>query len=228
MKLVYFGHSAFQLETSGATLLVDPWITGNPRAEGVVSPDELNPDVIFLTHAHGDHLGDAPEIATRSGALVVSNFEITSYFSREHGHDHVLAMNTGGAWTFDWGKVHQTYARHSSSFPDGGYGGNPNGFVFEVEGKSVYAAGDTCAFAEMEWIGDDFEPDLALLPIGDCFTSGIRDAVRAAGLLRPDLTVPVHYNTFPPIEVDVSQWEQLMEEAGFATRVLEPGGVLEI
>ena len=228
MKLVYFGHSAFQFETNGATLLVDPWITGNPRAAGVISPDELNPDVIFLTHAHQDHLGDAPEIATRSGALVVSNFEITSYFSREHGHDHVLAMNTGGAWTFDWGKVHQTYARHSSSFPDGGYGGNPNGFVFEIEGKSVYAAGDTCAFAEMEWIGDDFEPDLALLPIGDCFTSGIRDAVRAAGLLRPGLTVPVHYNTFPPIEVDVSQWEQLMEEAGFATRVLEPGDVLEI
>ena len=228
MKIVYFGHSAFQLETTGATLLVDPWITGNPRAEGVVSADALNPDVIFLTHAHQDHLGDAPEIAKRTGALVVGNYEIATYFSKTHGHDRVLAMNTGGAWTFDWGKAHQTYARHSSSFPNGEYGGNPNGFVFEIEGQAIYAAGDTCAFAEMEWIGDDFDLDLALLPIGDCFTSGIRDAVRAATLLRPRLTVPVHYNTFPPIQVDANEWKRRMEEAGFAAKPMEPGDALEL
>ena len=225
MKLTYFGHSALQIETNGTTILFDPFITGNGLAEGVVTPSDLNPDVILLTHAHGDHWGDTLEIAKRSGALVVANFEITSY-AQNHGHSAVQPMNTGGSWTFNWGTVTQTYARHSSSFPDGTYGGNPNGYLLHLEGMCIYNAGDTCPFAEMAWIGEDNAVDLALLPIGDCFTMGPADSVRAARMVKPALTIPIHYNTFPLIEVDTEHWSGLMAGAGFATRVLAPGETL--
>ncbi len=228
MRLTYYGHSAFQIETAAATILVDPFITGNKHAEGVVEPGDLDPDVILLTHAHGDHWGDTPAIAKRTGAMVVGNFEVTQYVSDRHGHDNIQPMNTGGSWSFDWGRATQTYARHSSSFPDGTYGGNPNGYVLEIEGKTLYDLGDTSPFAEMEWIGDEYEVDLALMPIGDCFTMGPQGAVRAAGMIRPALSLPLHYDTFPYIEVDVGEWEDLMEGAGFATRVLSPGETLEL
>ena len=226
MKLTYFGHSAFQIETNGTTLLFDPFITGNPLAEGVVAADDLDPDVILLTHAHGDHWGDTLEIAQRTGALLVANYEITTY-AQSHGHATVQPMNTGGSWTFDWGKVTQTYARHSSSFPDGTYGGNPNGYLVYIEHRCIYAAGDTCPFAEMAWIGEENDVDVALLPIGDCFTMGPEDSVRAARMVKPALTIPIHYDTFPQIEVDTDRWAALMAEAGFATRVLAPGETLE-
>jgi len=226
MKLTYFGHSAFQIQTGGTTLLIDPFITGNPHTEGVVQADDLNPDVILLTHAHGDHWGDTAAIAKRSGALVVANFEITQYLSQQHGHDKIQPMNTGGVWSFDWGRVTQTYARHSSSFPDGTYGGNPNGYLLELEGKCLYAAGDTCPFTEMAWIGEDYDVDLALLPIGDCFTMGPKDAIRAARMIRPRLTLPLHYNTFPLIMVDTKAWVADMKAAGFEARVLKPGETL--
>ena len=222
MKLTYFGHSAFQIETNGTTVLFDPFITGNPHTEGIVTAADLNPAVILLTHAHGDHWGDTLEIAKRSGALLVANYEITTY-AQNHGHDTVQPMNTGGAWTFNWGKVTQTYARHSSSFPDGAYGGNPNGYLLHLEGKCIYNAGDTSPFAEMAWIAEDHDVDLALLPIGDCFTMGPDDSIRAARMIKPALTVPLHYNTFPLIEVDTERWAGLMTDAGFATRVLAPG-----
>ena len=223
MELTYFGHSAFQIETAGKKLLFDPFITGNPHAEGIVNADDLSPDVILLTHAHGDHWGDTAAIAQRTGALVVGNFEITEYLKRNHGHQRVHAMNTGGSWTFDWGKVTQTYARHSSSFPDGTYGGNPNGYIIELEGKCIYNLGDTSPFAEMAWIGEDYRIDVALIPIGDCFTMGPEGAVRAAGMINPALSIPIHYDTFPPIEVDMSEWTELMAARGLETRVLNPG-----
>ena len=222
MKLTYFGHSAFQIETGGTTLLFDPFITGNPHTEGVVAVADLNPDVILLTHAHGDHWGDTLDIAQRSGALLVANYEITTY-AQNNGHNTVQPVNTGGSWTFDWGTVKQTYARHSSSFPDGTYGGNPNGYLLYLEGMCIYNAGDTCPFAEMAWIGKDQAVDLALMPIGDCFTMGPEDAVRAARMVKPALTIPLHYNTFPLIEVDTQEWVGMMADAGFSTKVLAPG-----
>lgn len=228
MKLTYFGHSAFQIETRGTTILFDPFITGNKHAEGVVEPDDLEPDVIMLTHAHGDHWGDTPAIARRTGAQVVGNFEVTNYISEKHGHDNVQPMNTGGSWSFEWGRVLQTYARHSSSFPDGTYGGNPNGYILEIEGKTIYDLGDTCPFAEMEWIGEDHDIDVALMPVGDCFTMGARDALRAARMLRPKRSIPIHYDTFPYIEIDVGEWERLMNDAGFETTVLGAGETLEL
>ena len=227
MKVTYYGHSCFQIETGGRVLLFDPFITGNLHSKGVVAAKDLNPEAIILTHAHGDHWGDTLDIAKRTGALLVGNFEITSYAQRQ-GHDVVQPMNTGGSWTFDWGDLTQTYARHSSSFPDGTYGGNPNGYLLFAEGRCVYNTGDTSPFAEMAWIGEDHAVDLALMPIGDCFTMGPAGAVRAARMIQPRLTVPLHYNTFPLIEVDTGAWAARMEAVGLAARVLSPGDTLEL
>lgn len=223
MKLTYFGHSAFQLDIGDTTILVDPFISGNPHTDGVVTPDELDPDVILLTHAHGDHWGDTPGIAKRTGALVVGNFEVTNYLTRNHGHENVQAMNTGGWRTFPWGRIQYTWARHSSSFPDGSYGGNPGGFIIHADKTCIYAAGDTSPFAEMEWIGDEHDIDLALLPVGGCFTMGPKDSIRAVDMLRPDVTVPIHYNTFPAIEIDVNEWAGFMEAAGHRPSIMKPG-----
>ena len=223
MEIRYFGHSAIQIAVEGATILVDPFITGNALAESAVTVDELRPDVILVTHAHGDHWGDTVAIADATDALVVANFEITEYLERKHRNSNTHAMNTGGMSTFPWGTLKMTYARHSSSFPDGTYGGNPNGFLLFAEGKVIYLMGDTDVFAEMGWIGQDYAIDVAFMPIGDCYTMGPADSIRAAELLQPALIVPVHYNTFPPIRVDEQAWAVRMDEAGFAARVVEPG-----
>lgn len=227
MKITYFGHSAFSIETNGTRLLFDPFISGNKHTEGVVQAEDLEADYILLTHAHSDHWGDTPEIAKRTGAQVVGNFEIATYIQEIHGHENVQPMNTGGWWTFDWGRVQQTYARHSSSFPDGTYGGNPNGYILHLEDKCLYNLGDTALFSEMEWIGNDHDIDLAFMPIGDCFTMGPADSLRAAELLKPGLIIPVHHGTFPYIEVDTDEWTRTIADAGFEGRVMQPGESLE-
>ncbi len=227
MELTYYGHSAIQIVTGDTTLLFDPYIRGNPLAESVTSVSSMSPDVILLTHAHFDHWGETLEIAKRSGALVVGNHEIAEY-THKNGHEKVQPMNIGGSWTFEWGKLTMTYARHSSSFPDGTYGGNPNGYLLFVEEVCVYISGDTCLFSEMSWIGDDHPISLALLPIGDLFTMGLEESVRAARILKPDLTVPVHYNTFPPIEADTHEWQKQMNAAGLSSRVLAPGESIDL
>jgi len=228
MKLTYFGHSAFQIEANGATLLVDPFITGNPHTEGIVRADDLNPDVILLTHAHGDHWGDTPDIATRTGAPVIAQFEITNYLQSQHDHENVHPMNTGGSAEFDWGRVTMTWARHSSSFPDGTYGGNPAGFVLELDGKTVYAAGDTDRFAEMAWYGDDFSIDLALLPVGDDFTMGPAEAARAVRMLKAGLAIPIHWGTFPLLTGDPDDFVTRVENDGGSARKLRPGQSLDL
>jgi L-ascorbate metabolism protein UlaG (beta-lactamase superfamily) len=234
MKVTYYGHSAFQIETGApggptTTLLFDPFITGNRHAEAAgIRPDDLEADVLLLTHAHGDHFGDSPAILRRTRAQLVADFEVAGYLQAHHGHHDALTMNIGGAWAFDWGRVVRTYARHSSSFPDGTYGGLAGGFILEIEGKTVYNAGDTCAFAEMAWIGEDYEIDLAFLPIGDCFTMGPKEAVRCVEMLRPKLVVPVHYGTFPLIEVDPEDFARRAAEAGFEARVMHAGETLAL
>lgn len=226
MELTYFGHSAFQIETDGTTLLFDPFIDGNKHAEEVVDAGDLEPDAVLLTHAHGDHWGNAPDILRRTGARAVANYEIVQYVQSEVGHENAHPMNTGGSWTFDWGEVTMTYARHSSSFPDGTYGGNPNGFILEIEGKTVYNTGDTCRFAEMEYYGDRYDFDLVLLPIGDDFTMGPEEAAECAELLQSELTVPLHYDTFPYIEVDTDDWLDAMVGRGLTAQVVDPGETL--
>ena len=221
MDLTYFGHSTFQIETKGRTILVDPFFTDNPHTD--VAPGAVDADVILLTHAHFDHWGDTPAIAERTGALVISNFEITGYLTQQHGHENVQPLNEGGSVNYDWGTVEATHARHTSSFPDGTYGGTPNGHILHVEGACIYNTGDTAPFAEMKWIGQDHDVDVALMPIGDCFTQGIEKAVDAVTMIDPALTVPLHYDTFPPIEVDMGDWRAAMEAEDHDTRVLDFG-----
>lgn len=228
MKLTYFGHSAFQIEIEKATLLVDPFISGNPHAEGVVSADDLSPDVLLLTHAHGDHWGDSPDIIKRASPLVIGQFELTNYVQSQHDHEDVHPMNTGGKAEFDWGRVTMTWARHSSSFPDGTYGGNPAGYILELDGVTIYAAGDTDRFAEMAWYGEDFDIDVALLPVGDDFTMGPAEAVRAAQMLQAGLVIPIHWGTFPVLTGDPDDFVRQMEQKNMKARKLEAGEALEL
>ena len=227
MNFTYFGHSVVQIQTCGITLLFDPFITGNPSAEAVTAASALHPDVILVTHAHFDHWGDTLQIAKQSRALIIGNHEISEYVKKK-GYDRVQPMNIGGTCTFEWGKLTMTYARHSSSFPDGSYGGNPNGYLLFAEGLCVYNSGDTSPYAEMSWIGEDHDIDLAFLPIGDLFTMGMEGAVRSVRMLSPKLTVPVHFNTFPPIEINTDMWLENMKTAGYATRVFKPGDSFDL
>ena len=228
MTITYYGHSAIQIVTNGTTLLFDPFIDGNPHAEGVVTAADLSPDVILITHAHFDHWGDTPALVERCAPLVVGQWEVCEYTKRETGHETVHPMNTGGAWDFEWGRVTQTYARHSSSFQDGTYGGLASGYLLRAEDLLIYNAGDTAVFPEMERMGRMHRIDLAFLPVGDDLTMGVDEAVEAAKLLRPKRVVPVHYDTFPLIEADMDDWSSKMDEAGIEPLVLKPGDTLEL
>lgn len=228
MRITYYGHSAIRIQTEGADLLIDPFLTGNPLAQGLVDIRSLKPDAILVTHAHGDHWGDTPALAKASGALVVTNFEITTYLEKKHGHTHTMGLNIGGGVDLPWGRVVMTHAWHSSSFPDGTYGGHPGGFVIEAEGKVIYHAGDTAPFAEMAWIGEERPIDLAFIPVGDCFTMGPTTSLRAARLLGAHTYVPIHYNTFPPIRIDAAAWAERMGQAGHRARVMRPGETLSL
>jgi L-ascorbate metabolism protein UlaG (beta-lactamase superfamily) len=197
VELIYHGHACFSVRTDQADILIDPFLTGNPMAD--VGPDEVNPDVILVSHAHGDHLGDALPIARRTGALVVSNNEIGHYLEA-HGVK-VHRMHIGGARTFPFGKVKLTIAHHGSSFPDGSYGGSPCGFLLWLEGKVIYFAGDTALFYDMTLYGAE-GIDVAILPIGDNFTMGPEDAVKAVEFLQPKTAILMHYNTFDLIAQD--------------------------
>jgi len=221
VTLRWIGHSAYSLEIDGHNVLIDPFVSGNPVAKAAAK--DLAADVILLTHAHGDHVGDSVEIAKRTGALVVCNFEMGDWYMA-HGVENVFQGNPGGTFRNDWMSAKWTLAFHSSSFPDGTYGGQPNGFVIRGGGAAIYHAGDTCLFGDMKLIGDE-GLDLALLPIGDCFTMGVDDSIKAIKLLEPKAVSPMHYNTFPLIEQDVSAWAARVEsETGAKAIVAEPDG----
>ena len=231
MKLTYFGHSAFQIETRSTRLLIDPFIDQNPLAHGVVTSDSLDADYILLTHAHGDHWGDTPKIAKRTGATVVGCFELVGYLASKHGYQNTVGTNVGGAVRFDWGAVRFTHARHSSSFPDGTYGGVACGLLIEAEGRLLYHAGDTEPFYEMGWISGGRTIDVAMLPIGDCFTMGPESSIKAVELLKPKAVVPIHYNTFPPIRLEPDRlewWRGAVRDAGSEPAVLSPGASMAV
>jgi L-ascorbate metabolism protein UlaG (beta-lactamase superfamily) len=222
--LTYHGHAFTALQGGGKQILIDPFITGNPLAK--VSPDEVEADYILVTHGHGDHLGDTVAIAARTGALVVSNYEIATYCQNQGANAHPLHL--GGGMTLPFGRVKMTVAHHGSSFPDGGYAGNPGGFLIDLEEKHIYHAGDTALFSDMSLIGRG-GLDVALLPIGDNFTMGPDDALEAVKLLTPKVVIPMHYGTFEIVEQDPGAFKKMVE-AETKTRcvVLEPGGSLEI
>jgi L-ascorbate metabolism protein UlaG (beta-lactamase superfamily) len=219
MKLTYLGHSAVALELANQQVLIDPFISGNPVATANV--DDFSPSHIIITHAHGDHYGDTESIATRSGATLVSTFEIVNYAANNGVSGH--GMNIGGGFDFDFGRVTFTPAWHSSTFPDGTYGGMPMGVVIESGGKTLYHAGDTALFSDMKLIGSKWSIDVALLPIGDNFTMGPDDALTAVALLEPNVVIPVHYNTFDLIAQDAQAFKTKVEANTKTTCVvLEP------
>lgn len=220
----FLGQSGFFVQIGEHELLIDPFLTGNDLA--VDKPDDFSPPYILLTHGHADHYGDTEEIAKRSGATVVSSFEIAEYLSQKEISAH--GMNPGGSFAFPFGKLKFTPAWHSNSLPDGTYGGMPMGLTLEAEGKRVYHAGDTALFSDMTLIARG-GLDLAFLPIGDNFTMGPTDALEAVKLLQPKQVVPVHYNTFPVIEQDAEAFRTMVEnETDAEVVVLKPGERLEL
>lgn len=227
IQLTWLGHSAFAFKIGTYNLLVDPFLTGNPLA--AADPGQIPADFILLSHGHGDHIGDAPAIAKRTGATVVANNEIGKWFRSKHGIEKVHTLNPGGGVKLPFGRVELTIAHHSSSLPDGSYGGEPNGIlIFTDEGKTIYHAGDTNAFLDMQLIGEH-GLDLAILPIGDYFTMGIEGSLKAIEMLKPKCVIPMHYNTFDPIAQDVVTWAQRVHnETESKPIVLDPGGTFEL
>ncbi len=222
MKLTYWGHAAAIVETQSHKIVFDPFLTGNPLA--TVKADEVECDYIILTHGHNDHFGDTIEIAKANDATVISNFEIASFCEKKGCKAH--PMHLGGAWNFDFGRVKLTIAHHGSSYQDGDemiYMGNPAGVLLTSGEKTLYHAGDTALFYDMKLIGEMNEIDLALLPIGDNFTMGIDDAVKAVEFLKPKVTVPIHYDTFGFIEVDAEEFVQKVSASGGQAKILKPG-----
>jgi L-ascorbate metabolism protein UlaG (beta-lactamase superfamily) len=224
-RMCWLGHACLLLESDGQRVLIDPFLTGNPAA--AAKAGEVNPHFILVSHGHGDHLGDAIDIARRTGATVVANYEIAEWLKKQgvakvHGQQH------GGGFDYPFGRVKLTLAFHGSALPDGSYGGNPCGFFITFkDGKKVYDAADTALFRDMELIGDEVL-DLAALPIGDNFTMGPDDALRAVKLLRPRKVVPIHYNTWDLIAQDAEAWAGRVRQAGVGDPVvLKPGGWVE-
>jgi L-ascorbate metabolism protein UlaG (beta-lactamase superfamily) len=226
MKISYYGHSCFELEIKDQRILLDPFITPNEKA-AQIDISQLQPDFILLTHGHADHVADVEAIAGRTDALIVSNFEIVQWFAAkglENGH----GMNIGGSWNFPFGKVKMVNAIHSSSMPDGSYGGNPAGFIIEAENKFFYYAGDTALHMDMKQIKEDVSLDLAFLPIGDNFTMGIEDAVKAAKFTGAGKVIGMHYDTFPPIEIDHDKAKKAFDAAGIDLVLMSIGDSINI
>ena len=226
LKLRFHGHSCWELEDGKHRLLIDPFLTGNPKAD--VGPQSFTKlDAILVSHGHGDHLGDTVDIAKRTGALVVANYEIVGYCTHRGAQGHPLHI--GGGRQFPFGHVKLTIAHHGSTGPEGEALGNPAGFVIAMGGKKVYHAGDTGVFLDMQLIAELNGPfDAALLPIGDNFTMGIDDAVRAAELVGARVTIPMHYDTFEPIRADAREFVAKVGRRGLRGAVVEPGGSYDL
>lgn len=210
-RLRWLGHSAWQLETGDFRVLIDPFLSDNPVA--CVAADSLEPTHILVSHGHGDHVGDTVELAVRTGATVVANHEICEWLTAK-GVKNLHPMNLGGGHDFPFGRVKMTIAHHSSMLPDGSDGGCPGGFLLRLsDGRKIYYAGDTALFYDMLLIGQ-VGLDIAILPIGDNYTMGPSDALRAVELLRPKLVLPCHYNTWPPIAQDAEAWIKDVRQLG--------------
>ncbi len=226
MKITYYGHSTISIEVKGIHLLVDPFITGNDKVKDKVDVDALKADYILLTHAHQDHTLDAERIAKRTGATIVSNFEITTHYEKKGLEVH--PMNHGGNWSFDFGNLKYVNAIHTSSFADGSFGGQPGGFVIEGEHKNIYIAGDTALSMDMKLIPMRTKLDLAILPIGDNFTMGVDDAIIASDFVECDKILGCHYDTFGFIEIDHEEAKRKFYEKGKDLMLLKVGESIEL
>jgi L-ascorbate metabolism protein UlaG (beta-lactamase superfamily) len=221
----WYGHGTMGLEINGKHVLVDPFFTDNPAASA--RADEVPADYILISHGHGDHIADAKPIAQRTGAVVISNFEISNWCGGQ-GIDNAQGQHIGGGCQYPFGYVKLTQAQHGSALPDGSNGGNPVGFLITVEDKKIYLACDTGLFGDMRLIGEE-GVDLAVLPIGDHFTMGPDDALRAVKMINPKHVIPVHYNTWDKIRQDAPAWARRVEaETGAKAHVLQPGGTFNL
>lgn len=225
IEVTWFSHACISIRADGVTLLIDPFLSGNQLAP--VQPDKVAADYILVSHGHGDHVGDAVEIAKRTKATVISNFEIQNWLVAQ-GVENVHPQHIGGGFDYPWGRVKLTIAQHGSALPDGSYGGNPCGFLLYLQDKKIYHACDTGLFYDMKLIGEE-GIDLAFLPIGDNFTMGPDDALRAVKLIGPKMATPIHYNTFDVIKQDPIAWKERVErETSTLVKVLKPGESFEL
>lgn len=223
MKITWQGHSCFIVEAEGKSIIIDPFLKGNPTAK--IQPSDVRVNAVLVTHGHGDHLGDAVEISKLNGAPVIGTFELVNYCTAQGATGH--PMHIGGSYRFPFGRVKLTIAHHGSS-SDAGSLGNPCGFIINMGGKSVYHAGDTGLFSDMALIGDTNSIDVAMLPIGDNFTMGIEDAVLAVGFLKPKTVIPMHYNTFDLIKQDPEVFRKSLPGSDVRVEIMKPGESLEV
>ncbi len=225
MKITCYGHSSLGIKVGHKHILVDPYISANPNVSHI-NINELQADYILLTHAHGDHILDVEYIAARTNAVIVSNYEIATYYGEKGFKSH--PMNHGGSWNFDFGKVKYVNAVHSSSFPDGTNGGNPGGFIIEGEHKNIYIAGDTALTMDMKLIPMRTKLDLAILPIGDNFTMDVEDAILASDFVECDKILGVHYDTFGYIKINHEEAIRKFFDKGKDLMLLNIGESIEL
>lgn len=225
LEIRWLGHNCWSLRDGKHEVLIDPFLSGSPTAP--VKPTDVSPDFILLSHGHGDHVGDTVDIAKRTGAMVISNYEICSWLA-DQGVKQTSGGNLGGWQTHAFGRVQLTLAFHSSVLPDGANGGNPSGLLVEMDGKRLYFACDTALFSDMQLIGTG-GLDLAVVPIGDYFTMGPDDALQAVKWLKPKRVLPCHYDTFPPIKQDAAEWARRVKtETSSDAVVLKPGDTITV
>jgi L-ascorbate metabolism protein UlaG (beta-lactamase superfamily) len=225
MKITFYGHASLGITIAGIHIIVDPFISANAKASHI-DINSLEADYILLTHAHQDHILDVEVIAKRTNAVVVSNAEIASYYSKKGFQSH--PMNHGGSWNFEFGNLKYVNAIHSSSFPDGTYGGNPGGFVIEGERKNIYIAGDTALSMDMKLIPLRTKLDLSILPIGNNFTMDVEDAIIASDFLECDKILGYHYDTFGYIEINKDQAIKQFFDKGKDLMLLNIGDSIEL
>jgi L-ascorbate metabolism protein UlaG (beta-lactamase superfamily) len=226
MNITYYGHSCFSVVAGGKHLLFDPFISGNELAKHI-DLETIPADYIFVSHGHFDHLLDVVAIANRTGALVLGGWELYSYFQKQ-GVQHVRPINPGGQYTFDFGTVKAVIAQHSSSLPDGSYGGVASGFVLQTAEGSFYYSGDTALTLDMTLILKWATLDFAVLPIGDGLTMGVGEAIEAAALVQANQIIGVHYDTFGFIKIDKADAVQRFEQAGLTLHLPAIGNTISL
>ena len=225
MKVIYYGHACFSVVVGGKNLLFDPFITGNPLAKNI-DVKNVPADFILVSHGHEDHLADAVEIAKRTKALVIANYEVATWLNKQ-GAPRVHPLNHGGGFQFDFGRVKFVNAIHSSTLPDGSSGGNPGGFVVESPDGNFYYSGDTALTMDMKLIGESTKLKFAALCVGDNFTMAPDDALKAAGFIHCNEILGVHYDTFPPIKIAHAAAKEKFKAAGKTLHLLRPGETRE-